>query len=243
MSNLATIADNIQDVRENIARACAVAGRTSDDVTLIAVSKTKPVSAIIEALDAGITHFGENRVEEAALKVPEVKQQRTNLPTWHMIGHIQSRKAKAVATLFDVVHGVDTPKLALKLAEQAQLVGRVLPIMLEINISGEDTKEGFLAHGWETNNAVKAQLWQEFEAIMGLRGLSIQGLMTMAPFYDEAEATRPIFRSLALLREALSEHFKVVLPQLSMGMTNDYAVAIEEGATMVRVGRAIFGER
>jgi len=241
MDDAPSIAANIARVHAEIAAACARAGRSPDEVTLIAVSKTHPASALLAAAQAGITHFGENRIEEAEGKIPTVNAALTVPPTWHMIGHIQSRKAKLIPPLFDVVHSVDSVKLAEKLASQAG--GRTLDIFLEVNVSGEETKEGLSAVGWEEHEAVRAALWPTLREIFAVSHLNVRGLMTMAPYEAEAEATRPVFRSLARLRDALRDSFGVALPDLSMGMTNDYAVAIEEGATLVRVGRAIFGER
>jgi pyridoxal phosphate enzyme (YggS family) len=145
--------------------------------------------------------------------------------------------------LFDVVHSVERLKIAQKLSEQAQEAGIVLPIFLEINISGEEAKDGFQAVDWQKKSDVKITLWEELGKVFALPSLEIRGLMTMAPYYDAIEATRPVFADLAALREALRNDFSIALPDLSMGMTNDYTVAIEEGATIVRIGRAIFGER
>lgn len=237
------IAANIAQVRAEIAAACDRTGRAVDEVTLIAVSKTHPAEALLAAAQVGIAHFGENRIEEAEGKIPTVNAALSTRPTWHMIGHIQSRKAKLVTPLFDVVHSVDTLKLAQKLAQQAQEMHRTLDVFLEMNVSGEDSKEGFSAVGWEQDAQVRAALWPVMQQVLALPGLTVRGLMTMAPYEAEPEQTRPVFRSLAGLRGALRDEFGAALPDLSMGMTNDYAVAIEEGATLVRVGRAIFGER
>lgn len=237
------IPDNIDRVRESIASACARAGRDPDSVTLVAVSKKKPQDHILKAIDAGVQHFGENRVEEAEAKIPAINQQATTRPVWHMIGHIQSRKAKTVAPLFDVVHSVDRLKIARKLSELAVEADRVIDVLLEVNISGEDAKYGFDVHHWQTDTKQRDAFWRDFEYMSQLPNLSIRGLMTMAPYVDEMEQTRPVFAGLAHLRETLRQHFETPLPDLSMGMTNDYPVAIEEGATIVRIGRAIFGER
>lgn len=239
----ARIAANIAQVQAQIAAACARAHRSPAEVTLIAVSKTHPAEAVLAAAQAGISHFGENRIEEAESKIAAVGAGLSPRPVWHMIGHIQSRKAKLIPPLFDVVHSVDTLKLAEKLAKQAEEMNRSLDVFLEVNISGEDSKEGLAAHGWEQNAVVREALWPVVQQILALPGLHVRGLMTMAPYEAEPEATRPVFRDLARLRAALRESFGAALPDLSMGMTNDYAVAIEEGATLVRVGRAIFGER
>ena len=234
---------NLDAVQATIADACARVQRRPDEVTLVAVSKTKPVTAIMKAITSGLRHFGENRVEEAVDKIPLVNQQTTIKPVWHMIGHVQSRKAKLVTPLFDMVHSIDTLKLAEKFSQLADEAQQTLPILIEVNISGEVAKYGFETSDWKYNAAVKDTFWQNFEALLQLSSLQVRGLMTMAPFYDEMELTRPTFAGLAELREQLQSDFKVALPDLSMGMTNDYPVAIEEGATIVRIGRAIFGER
>lgn len=238
-----TITENIQVVRQSIVDACARVGRDPNAVTLIAVSKTSPVEAVLEAAFAGVQHFGENRVEEAEWKIPAAATQLATAVNWHMIGHIQSRKAKDVAPLFQVIHSVDTLKLAQKFSALGVERQSPLDVLLEVNVSGEEAKHGFNAHDWSSNPAVKEAFWGEFEQIVALPGLRLRGLMTMAPIVPVADQARPVFASLAGLREALQEAFKITLPDLSMGMTDDYPVAIEEGATLVRVGRAIFGER
>lgn len=243
MSQNTHIAENIDRVRETIAAACACAGRAEDSVQLVAVSKKKPAEDILAAIKAGVQDFGENRVEEALTKIPEVLQQTNASPKWHMIGHIQSRKARDVVPLFDYVHSIDSLKLARKLSGLAEQENKTLDVFLEINISGEAEKYGFNAYEWQKHPKVRDSIWQAVSEINELPALNVIGLMTMAPFVDDAEETRPMFAGLAELRAALSESLSIVLPHLSMGMTNDYSVAIEEGATMVRVGTAIFGAR
>lgn len=240
MSSLVEIAHNIERVRERIALACQSVGRSADEVTLVAVSKTMPIEVICQAMEAGITDLGENRVEEA---VPKMRQLTD--PRWHMIGHVQSRKAEdVVAAGFHLVHSLDSLKLAQRYDRFAKAAECVLPVLLEINVSGEASKEGWLAVGWEKDGAVRDNLWQWIEALLALPNLRIEGLMTMAPYETEPEATRSVFQDLARLREALRTSFKSLSwRHLSMGMTNDFEVAIQEGATIVRVGRAIFGER
>jgi len=238
-----TITENIQEVRQRIADACARAGRQPDEVTLIAVSKTSPPQALIEALTAGAQHFGENRVEEAESKIPIVNAQASKAPTWHMIGHVQSRKAKDVLALFQWVHSVDTLKLAQRFSTLCVEQGKQLEVLLEVNVSGEEAKSGLVAANWAADESVKRNLWSQIEQVLALPGIHVRGLMTMAPIVPDPEEARPVFASLAKLRRALETDFSVKLPDLSMGMTDDYPVAIEEGATCVRVGRAIFGER
>lgn len=238
-----SITDNLKRVHDEIATVCARVNRDPNEITLVAVSKTKPVSDILEAIDAGQQHFGENRVEEGMEKIPQVMEQTDKSVTWHMMGHIQSRKAKQVVPLFDLIHSVDSVKLAQKLSRLAVENGQSINILLEANVSGEEAKYGFDGYNWHQNEQTKDRLWQEFDEILQLPNLIICGLMTMAPFVDNMEVIRPVFADLFALREDLSKSFKIPMPELSMGMTNDYQVAIEEGATIIRVGRAIFGER
>lgn len=240
--NEADIPANIAAVRETLAAACARSGRSPDEVTLVAVSKTVPPALVLAAAAAGIQHFGENRVEEAEGKIPALQTAAPHLH-WHMIGHIQSRKARRVPGLFHLVHSVDSLRLAERLAESAQEQGQVLDVLLEVNISGEASKYGLQAAGWQADRAVRESLWQEVRGILALPALRVRGLMTMAPYDAEMEHARPVFAGLAALRRALQADLGQPLPELSMGMTDDYPVAVEEGATLIRVGRAIFGER
>lgn len=238
-----SIADNLKQVNETIATACAKGNRNPDDITLIAVSKKKPVDDILEAIEAGQQHFGENRVEESEMKIPQVNEKIESPVIWHMIGHIQSRKAKTIAPLFDVIHSIDRIKIAEKLSELAQENNQTIDVLLECNVSGEEAKYGFNGYNWYKNSAVKDRLWADVQTITALPHLRVRGLMTMAPFVDDIDIIRPVFADLFALRDDLQQSFKIDMPELSMGMTNDYAIAIEEGATMLRVGRAIFGER
>ena len=238
-----TIERNLSQVRETIAAACARVNRDPSSVTLIAVSKTHSANSILEALAAGVQHFGENRVEEGSVKSPVVNRQSTASIVWHMVGHVQSRKAKDVLPLFQVVHSVDSLKLAERFSRFAIEADKKLDVLIEVNVSGEESKSGFPASGWSSDARVRARLWQEIGQMLALPGLNVRGLMTMAPIVEHMEQARPVFANLAILREALVSAFDVRLPDLSMGMTDDYPVAIEEGATLVRIGRAIFGER
>ncbi len=238
-----TIADNVARVQDNIRAACQRVGRSPSEVTLLAVSKTHPPEQILAAAEAGVQHFGENRVEEAADKIPQTNARLPAPVTWHMVGHVQSRKARQIPALFQVVHSVDRLKLAAKLSERMAEAGGTLDLLLEINISGEQSKGGFPVAGWATDAAVRTAFWQVVEQILALPGVRVRGLMTMAPIVSNMEQARPIFAGLARLRAALAQDFGVALPDLSMGMTDDYPVAVEEGATIVRVGRAIFGSR
>ena len=228
---------NLRAVQGRIAAAAERAGRVPSDVTLVAVTKTQSPETVQAAYDLGLRHFGENRVEEAEEKIDELPADIT----WHMIGHVQSRKAQRVASRFEVVHSVDSLKLARRLDRFAAERAEALPAMLEFNVSGEESKYGFSASsrpdkddGWES-------LLTAIEEIIALPHLSVQGLMTMAPIVAHPEEARPVFVGLRQLRDDLAARFPHLEWQhLSMGMTDDFEVAIEEGATLVRVGRAIF---
>jgi PLP dependent protein len=210
---------------------------------LIAVSKTYGLDVIQAAYDAGIRHFGENRVEEA---VDKIAQAQTRMPDaqWHMIGHIQSRKTADVAANCHYAHSVDRFKIARRLSESALEAGRVIDLLLEINISGEASKYGYPMADWSPDQQAFAALCADITAMNELGSIRLQGLMTMAPYADNPEEARPVFHQLRELRDALVEHLPhIPLPHLSMGMSGDFEVAVEEGATMVRVGTAIFGAR
>lgn len=239
------IASNLAQVRERIAEAALRAGRDPATVRLVAVSKTFPAEAVLAAWEAGQRDFGENRAEEAAVKVPLVAAALEGAhPIWHMIGHLQRRKARLVLAHFDVVHSVDSLALAQKLSALAVAARRELPVLLECNVSGEESKYGYRLAGWECAPAVRERFFREVAALLALPGLQLEGVMTVAPFSEDPEAVRPVFASLRALREALRERFPTVAwPHLSMGMTDDFEVAVAEGATLVRIGRAIFGSR
>lgn len=234
----AEIAANVTRVEERIAAACARAGRTRGEVTLVAVTKLRAAEEVLAAYRCGLRHFGENRVEEAEVKLPRLASQWDGTPpTWHLIGHLQSRKARDAVLLFDTVHSVDSLRLATRLDRFAAEEGRSLPVLLEVNVSGEETK-----FGWTVTNAAEQNAFvDEVRGLAALAHLEVRGLMTMAPLVADAEQARPVFRALRALRDRLrAEAPFSAWPDLSMGMTNDYAVAIEEGATLVRIGRALF---
>ncbi len=238
------VSQNLQQVRARIAEAALRAGRSSADVQLVAVTKMFPVAAILAAYAEGQCDFGENRPEEGAAKIPKVHTAlKDQPPIWHMIGHIQRRKARMVVQHFDFVHSLDRLVLAEKLSRLAVEAGKVLPTLIECNVSGEDSKYGYALSGWEHEAKVRETFYQEVEALLALPGLRVAGLMTMAPIAEDPETVRPVFASLRGLRDALRERFPQANWQhLSMGMTDDFEVAVEEGATLVRIGRAIFGE-
>jgi pyridoxal phosphate enzyme (YggS family) len=209
------------------------------------VTKTHPAETVIAAYEAGVRHFGENRVEEGEAKIPLVRDVvSSSQPTWHMVGHVQSRKAQAVVVHFDYVHSVDRLKVARRLSRFAQERGRTLPVLLECNVSGEEAKFGFAVQSWQQDEAQRTVFFSAVEEILALPGLAVQGLMTMAPFVDDPQVVRPVFASLRGLRDELRDRFPAYdWPHLSMGMTDDFEVAVEEGSTVVRIGRAIFGAR
>jgi pyridoxal phosphate enzyme (YggS family) len=228
------IVENLARVREQIAAAAAQAGHTLSDVTLVAVTKTRTPAEIEAAYGAGVRHFGENRVGELAEKRPQLE-----LPgvTWHMVGHLQRRKARQAIELFDMIQSVDSVRLGRRLDTLSTERESPLPVLIEINVSGETSKYGFAL-------ADRPALDEAITELVALPHLSIKGLMTVAPLSDDPEKVRPVF---SRLRELASE-FQVQFPQaqwdcLSMGMTDDYVVAVQEGATLVRIGRAIFGPR
>lgn len=222
--------DRLEQVLWRIAAAAWRSGRRPEDVTLIAVCKTWPTSVVKAAYYLGLRHFGENRVQEAAAKFSEFRPADLVL---HLIGHLQSNKVRQTAALFDSVDSLDSLGLAGLLAKQAAVRPTPLPVLLEVNVAGEESKFGL---------AVEAVLpiLRDLQDLPSLRPL---GLMTVAPVVSDPEEVRPVFRRLRELRDECQQALGLPLPELSMGMTNDYAVAIEEGATAIRVGRALFGER
>lgn len=239
-----TLAERITQVQVRIASACARANRPPESVTLVAVSKTHAPETILEAARCGLAHFGENRVEEASRKIPEVNRHAPHLLTWHMVGHVQSRKAEDVVATFDLIHSLESVKLAERYARFGEALGRTVSVLLEVNVSGEDSKSGFDAVNWAEDAAKREALWASVRHILTLPTVRVLGLMTMAPVVEEMELTRPVFAALRQLRDALASDFTASpWSTLSMGMTDDYPVAIEEGATIVRIGRAIFGDR
>ena len=230
----ATIAANLDSVRARMATAAVRVGRNPDAVTLVTVSKLHPFEAIEAAYAAGQRDFGENRVEELWPKVREAEARGLTEIRWHLIGTIQSRKSDLAIGPFVLIHSIDRMKIATRVSREAEAQGVVMPVLLEVNVSGEASKHGFTPD--ETLAAAPE--------LVSLPGIRVRGLMTMAPLEADPATARPVFRRLAELRDRLVE----VAPQgawdaLSMGMTNDFEIAVEEGATLVRVGSAIFGAR
>ena len=225
------IKENVAEVEARIQAACERAGRRREEVTLIAVSKTKPVRDIYEVMETGIKDFGENKVQEMCDKM-EMIQQPLN---WHMIGHLQRNKEKYIVDKATLIHSVDSLRLAQQISQEAQKKSVESNILIEVNVAEEESKFGLST----------AEVIQMVEEISKLPSVHIKGLMTVAPFTDNPEENRPYFRNLKQLAVDIAEKNidNVTMSVLSMGMTGDYEVAIEEGATMVRVGTGIFGAR
>lgn len=225
------LSDNLAKVKERVAAAALKANRDVNDITLIAVSKTKPVEMVQEIYDLGIREFGENKVQEIVMKA-EVMPDDIN---WHMIGHLQRNKVKQVIQKACMIHSVDSIRLAEEISKQATNMNITVPILLEVNVAREESKFGFTTD----------DIYDAFEYIANLPGIFIRGLMTSAPFVDNPEDNRVYFKELRQLCVDLKAKNKdnTCMDILSMGMTNDYEIAIEEGATHIRVGTAIFGER
>lgn len=223
--------ENLEVVESRIEAACKRAGRDRSEVTLIAVSKTKPVEMLQEVYDAGIREFGENKPQELKEKYPQLPQDIH----WHMIGHLQRNKIKYVIERACLIHSVDSVSLAEAIDHEAQKRGLIMPVLVEVNVAKEDTKDGILPEEAE----------DFIQTISKLPNIRVQGLMTIAPFTENAEENRVHFAALRKLYVDIADKNidNVVMRDLSMGMTGDYEVAIEEGATMVRVGTGIFGER
>lgn len=223
------IGENLARVREQIAAAAARSGRSPDDIELVAVSKAHPAEKVQAAVEAGQVLFGENRVQEARVKIPLLPSRLR----WHFIGHLQKNKIRHALPLFELFHGIDSLALAEDMQRVADEEGMRPRILLEVNVAGEASKHGFSPEA----------LRRDLESALSLGRLSIEGLMTIPPLAPEAEASRRYFVALRELRDQVEAEFNLRLPQLSMGMSGDFPIAIEEGATLVRVGTAIFGER
>lgn len=232
------ILENYRQVLQQIGEVASSAGRDPQAIKLVVVTKGHPLESIQCAIEAGVRFFGENYAEEGVAK--KLACAGTAGLEWHMIGHIQSRKARLVAQHFDWLHSLDSLKLALRLDRFAAELGRKIPLLLECNVSGEQTKFGWPA--WDETHW--EALVPEVSQIAGLANLELRGLMTMAPFFDEPEPARPYFRRLRMLQEFFSRRLpQVCWQELSMGMSGDFPVAIQEGATLLRIGTAIMGAR
>lgn len=229
-----SIRANIARILENIGEKALLSGRKATDIKLMAVTKTVADDRIMEALNAGISLIGENYVQEAARK-KDMLQQAYSQAQWHMIGRLQTNKAKYAVKLFDMIHSLDRMDLALELDKKSKAIGRKTKVLIEVNTSGEATKSGVPL--FKAMDLIKA--------VAAMENLSIQGLMTMPPWFADPEKARPYFAALRELKERIASANipSARMKELSMGMTDDYMVAIEEGATIVRIGRGIFGER
>ncbi len=226
-------AEAVKAVRKRINNAALKAGRNPADIKLVAVTKNVELPQIIEAVKAGVTILGENRVQEAQKKILNFKFQISNLRVeWHLIGSLQKNKAKYAVQLFDLIHTIDSIGLAEEVNKQAEKVGKIQRVLVQVKLSEEETKHG----------ALEKDLIGLLENFFSMGNLKLEGLMTMPPFFESPEKTMPYFKRLREIKDK-AEKREFHLPELSMGMSNDFEVAIEEGATMVRIGTAIFGER
>jgi hypothetical protein len=239
------MSDLVQSIRERylqtldtIASAAHTAGRKPESIKLVVVTKTQPLEVVRAAIEAGATMLGENYPEEGVMKIQSLHE--FSAVEWHMIGHVQSRKAQLVAENFNLLHSLDSLKLAKRLDRFCGEAGRRLPVLLEFNVGGEDSKSGWLA-GDET---LWSALLDEVAVVAALPNLQVRGLMTMSPLGGTAEFSRPFFQQLKRLQEFLASQFpQVIFSELSMGTSGDYQVAVQEGATLVRIGTAIVGAR
>jgi PLP dependent protein len=223
------LAENLGGIRARMDAACARAGRDPASVTLLAVSKGHPPESVCALADLGQALFGENRVQEAKAKIPRCPGRLR----WHMIGHLQTNKVRDAVRLFEMIQGVDSLRLAEEVSRQAEQAAQTMRLLLEVNVAGEATKFGYQP----------AALLAELKSLNALPRLELHGLMTIAPWTPVPEKARPVFRRLRELKQECEDLLGAPLPQLSMGMTGDFEVAIEEGATLVRLGTALFGER
>lgn len=243
------IGERYAHVKERIRAAAERAGRDPAQITLVAVTKTWPAETVVAAYEAGLRHFGENRAYELEEKRAAVAAELGGESgiVWHQIGTLQSRKTKTVAETADVFHALDRFKIARRLSRHLTEEldpPRTLPTFLEVNVSGEESKSGYAAHNWEESETERENLRKVIQKVLDLPGLELKGLMTMAPWGAAEDVARPIFQRTRRLAAWLNDVFpQAHLDQLSMGMTDDFEIAIEEGATHIRVGRAIFGER
>ena len=224
--------NRIQKIEQQIREAAIKAGRSPEEIRLVAVSKIKPAEMVKEAIEAGQRIFGENYIQEAVAKVEEIGNEGIE---WHFIGHLQSKKAKYAAGVFTLIHSVDSLKLAKEIDKHAAKKGTVQEILIQVNTSGEESKSG----------ATDASVIELVREVATLEHVAVKGLMTMPAFFDDPEGARPYFRQLRLIKERIDSLAipGVEMKELSMGMSGDFEVAIEEGATLVRVGTAIFGAR
>ncbi len=230
MNRNTDIETRLASVSQRITAAARLSGRATEDVALVAVTKTQPVALVREVISAGAAIIGENYIQESREKFDALIDHPVQ---WHFIGHLQSNKAKYAVRIFDLIHSVDSIKLARQIDKQAHKAGKIQNILVQVNISGETSKSG-------VDHEAAMTLIKDIAALPHIR---LQGLMTMPPFFDAPDRVKPFFSALRDLRDQATDALGIALPHLSMGMTGDFEVAIEEGATLVRVGTAIFGER
>ncbi|MGI6332059.1 MAG: YggS family pyridoxal phosphate-dependent enzyme [Zhaonellaceae bacterium] len=228
---MASIASNLHIVRDKVSQAALKVGRNPEDIQIIAVTKTVDIPQMEEAIAAGITAVGENRVQEITKKYPLLKEK----VDWHLIGHLQTNKVKYIIDKVRLIHSLDRFSLVKEISKRAQQQGIVMPVLVQVNVAEEESKFGLKVE----------EVIPFLKDIVGIKGLKILGLMTMAPFVEDAEEVRYVFRDLRNLAEKITKQAipGVEMKHLSMGMTNDYEVAVEEGATLIRVGTGIFGQR
>ena len=226
---MVNIAENLAQIQQRISVACERSGRSPKEVQLVAVGKKFTAQVIKEAADCGLNLFGENRVQEAKIKIPDCPGHLR----WHFIGNLQTNKCKDAVALFDMLHAVDSLHLAEELNKRCEQLAKVMPVLLEVNVSGEGSK-----HGFTPEQAIEAT-----QAFFDFPKLELHGLMSMAPFSRQAESARPYFRKLRELKSDCEDKLGAPLPELSMGMSGDYEIAIEEGATLIRLGTTLFGPR
>ena len=224
-----SFAENLDSIQQRIRAACERTGREASSVTLLGVTKGQPPDAVNEAVRMGLTFFGENKIQEAKAKIPLC----SGKPRWHFIGHLQTNKCRDAVELFEMIQSVDSLHVAQEISKRAEQASKTMPILLEVNLAGEASKFGYRPEKLEA----------ELNQINALPRVEIHGLMTVPPWSPNAEAVRPMFRQLRELKERAEQVLGAPLPQLSMGMSGDFEVAIEEGATIVRVGTALFGAR
>ena len=227
------IAERVAAVRDRIARAAGRAGRRPEEITLVAVSKTHPPERVREAFAAGLRDFGENKVQEAEPKVAALADLHEQGLRWHLVGHLQANKARKAASLFDHIHSLDDAGLGVRLEKAAAQLKKTLPVLVQVDLAGEETKFGL----------DEEHLFPALELLRGFKSVRVEGLMLMPPYEEDAEAVRPWFRRLRELRDRARAENLLLGDALSMGMSHDLEVAVEEGATVVRVGTALFGER
>ncbi len=224
-----SLADNLASIQQRIRAACERAGRDPGSVALLAVAKTQPLEVVRAAAELGLTLFGENKIQEAKAKIPLCPVRLR----WHFIGHLQTNKCRDAVSLFEMIQSVDSLPLAQELQKRAEQAAKTMPILLEINVAGEGSKFGYQPE----------RMLTEFKEIISLSRLEVHGFMAIPPFTPVPEKARPHFRRLRELREQCEQLLGAPLPHLSMGMSGDFEIAIEEGATIVRIGTALFGER